>query len=597
MDADRLENNNFRYQTRPNNNNWHYSGRKTRRYNQNDYSESRPEHSSYNRYDNTYYQNNSWKRRGLHKYSGNRVYNNQSIQERSTFEWMKHYESMLWDTYEDVKLDSINQKETTNNDNLRFFSNFQNDAKNEDIDFHEIPEEIIVQQKRLLDSRKNSICIRCLKIHPKEHCRKARCQICSSRFHHPQDCPWKTDPDHPIRLCESCNGGNYYLNSRLDFSTYRRPVCSNHNDKNNQDLNLEMPKNISIHPCIKKGYEESILAIGDHDYTEKITNLDIECYNCSGFGHIICNNEIPFKNAIKKAYCALCGNPGHNYQLCNRFNNVRLNENFSGYHNLGNSQYFYLDENDQEDYESNEETNDNEEEDNEEEGNNEEKVEGGGYKDERDHEKEGKRVKYYKEDSFCESDYLEEYMESDYDDDIIDRASVSSLRKATSRSCDSTVITRNSRKTKRRKQRKERMSNASKSIERDFSLSERSNSICESSASDVDEDQTNEMFYTKYMNPQTEDGVNPFHKFQRARIYYKNKSLFKLMGNCNDHNYNENNDCDDNNNDNNNYDYYNYYHNKNLSESKDKSTSVRSKNIHKSRKKSRRPASRSRRKK
>ena len=141
------------------------------------------------------------------------------------------------------------------------------------------------------------------------------------------------------------------------------------------------------------------------------------------------------------------------------------------------------------------------------------------------------------------------------------------------------------------------MSNASKSIERDFSLSERSNSICESSASDVDEDQTNEMFYTKYMNPQTEDGVNPFHKFQRARIYYKNKSLFKLMGNCNDHNYNENNDCDDNNNDNNNYDYYNYYHNKNLSESKDKSTSVRSKNIHKSRKKSRRPASRSRRKK
>ena len=80
---------------------------------------------------------------------------------------MKHYESMLWDTYQDVKLDSIKQNETTNNDNLRFFSNFQNDAKNEDIDPHEIPEEIIVQQKRLLDSRKNSICIRCLKIHPK----------------------------------------------------------------------------------------------------------------------------------------------------------------------------------------------------------------------------------------------------------------------------------------------------------------------------------------------------------------------------------------------------------------------------------------------
>ncbi|KAH8583466.1 uncharacterized protein ELE39_000234 [Cryptosporidium sp. chipmunk genotype I] len=644
MDADRFEDSNYRYQTRPNNYNWHYSDRKTRRYDQNDYLGFRPEHSSYNRYDHNYRQNNSWKKRGLHKYNRNRVYNNQSIQERSTFEWIKQYEDMLWDTYEDVKLESFKQNESTNNDSLRFFSNFEGDAKDEDAkDSHEIPEEIIVQQKRLLGSRKNNVCIRCLKIHPQEHCRKTRCRICSSRFHNSHDCPWNTDPDRPIRLCESCNGGNYYLNSRLDFSAYRRLVCSNYYDNKIQGVSLEMAKDTLIHPCIKKGYEDSILVIGDKDSTQKITDLDIECYNCSGAGHIICKGEVPFKDIIKKAYCALCGNLGHNYQLCNRFKKVRFNENFSGYNNLGNSQYYYSDENE---YDG-----DNKDYIQEEFGNNKERgydVEEEGYGDNENEEGSGDEVDYEEfqvdgenygeEDSYCESDGLgysgsydeEEYMENDCNkDELIERASVSSLRKAVSGSCDSEILTSTSEKIRKTEQARERMSNASKSIERDFSYSERCSSVSASSDSEADMGQTNEAFYIKNRKSQTENGVNPFHKFQRARIYYKNKSLFRLMGNCHDcnnmnnndmnnhdcnhnnnNNYNYNNDNDNNNNNyNNNYNnnnninnynnnnYNNNYNNNNMSESKDKSTSVRSKNIHKSKKKSRRSASRTRRKK
>ncbi|OII72826.1 uncharacterized protein cubi_03696 [Cryptosporidium ubiquitum] len=594
MDAGRFDNSNFRYKTKTNNYKWFYSDKRTRRYNQNEFLGFRPEHSSYNRYDQTFYHNNSWKRRGLHKYNGNRVYNSPSIQERSTFEWMKQYESMLWDTYEDVKLDSCRQNESTNNNNLRFYSNIRNNTKNEDTNdtsnnsdnqkSYDIPEEIIVQQKKLLESRKKNTCIRCLKIHPQEKCKKLRCHICSSRFHYVQDCPWRKNSDDSTRLCESCNGGNYYLNSRLDFSTYRRLVCSNHSNNKHENMSSEVTKNTRIHPCIKKGYEESILIIGDKDSTETIKDLDIECYNCSGTGHIICKNEVPFKDVVKKAYCALCGNVGHNYQLCNRFK-AKFNENISGNNSLGNKKYYHSNENDESESESESECECESESENEIEGESESVSEGDedeeDYEDEYDENDEdndndegnedNKSEESYKNDDLEDRNYDEEEEEIVVDEDkAIEHTSANSFRKTTNGSRDYEILANISKKAKT-KQLEERI-NLSKSMERDPNYSECFSSVSASSESEIDTNhflnQKNEAFHIKKTKSQFESKVNPFHRFKRARNPFKNKSLFKLMGNSNS----------------------------NQNESKIKSAFVRNKNIYKSRKKSRRSASRSRRK-
>lgn len=603
MDVTGFGNNNYRYKTKPKNYKWYYSDRRTRRYDQNEFLGFRPEHSSCNRHDQNFHQNNSWRRGGLHRYNGNRVYNNQSIQERSTFEWMKQYESMLWDTYEDVKLDSYGQNGTTNNNNLRFYSNLKSHKINEDINdgtnnnannniSYEIPEEIIVQQKKLLESRRKNACIRCLKIHPQEQCRKLRCRICSSRFHYPKDCPWRTNSDDSIKLCESCNGGNYYLNSRLDFSAYRRLVCSNHNN-NHGNIASETTKNTDINPCIKKGYEESILIIGDKDSTQKIKDLDIECYNCSGTGHIICKNEVPFKDVVKKAYCALCGNIGHNYQLCNKFRKVKSNENISGYQNLENDECYYSNEDeednseeDDEDGESDEdeeEDEENSEEDGEEDEGNSEDDEEGGEENGEEHGEDDKNDD--SEESCYENENLEE--DEDYDqeeedtvddgdkdneDEAIEHANTNSLKLTISGSRDSEILTNILKRTK--KEQLEERINVSKSIDKGLSYCEYYNNVTASSVSEMDTkhhlNQNNKTFYTRKVKSQFKSKLNPFHKFQRARSSFKNNSLFKLM-------------CVNNGNIKN--------------ESKIKSMFVRNKNIHKSKKKSRRSTSRSRRKK
>lgn len=258
-------------------------------------------------------------------------------QDASSLKWIKQYEDFLWDTYDNAKLNNHRLNDNPIGGHVRYFSGLQMNQKDEaksgkydDVSADEIPEETIVQQNRLLESADDFVCVKCLKIHADERCDRARCAICCSRFHIPKVCPWKASPRDPIRLCKSCNGGSYYLNSRLSYLTYRRHVCNNFYDTRSGKFAEEAARTSRMQPCIKKGYEESILMLGDANSAKTMEHFDIECYNCSGTGHIMCNSQVPFKNTVKMAYCALCGHAGHSYQLCNKLYKSNQSENMHG---------------------------------------------------------------------------------------------------------------------------------------------------------------------------------------------------------------------------------------------------------------------------
>ncbi|KAH8738720.1 hypothetical protein FG386_000511 [Cryptosporidium ryanae] len=106
-------------------------------------------------------------------------------------------------------------------------------------------------------------------------------------------------------------------------------TTSVNSDSNNDTLKKKIPFSINFrgrkdipedfNSCIRKGYEESILFMADESTVGIREELEIVCYFCSKSGHIICNSTPPFQNCIKKAYCALCGELGHSYELCHKY--------------------------------------------------------------------------------------------------------------------------------------------------------------------------------------------------------------------------------------------------------------------------------------
>lgn len=313
---------------------WYYSDKKARKSAQHEFSDFTYENSSYHTYNRNYQSDGFWNRGRFRKHRGNddTVSDHQDNKEESSLNWIKQYEDLLWDTYDDLKLDNCIFHENSTDGNNHYFSGLQINHKNEAVNVgsEDIPKEIVVQQAILLESEDDVVCIRCFKVHISRKCSKARCTLCSSRFHVPRVCPWKPEKNDPIRLCKTCNGGSYYLNSRLSYLTYRRHVCNNYYDAKSGKFAEEAAKTSRMYPCIKKGYEESILMLGNENSEKTMEDFDIECYNCSEVGHIICNNEVPFKDVIKTTYCALCGCTGHSYQLCNKFLKPNPNRNMPG---------------------------------------------------------------------------------------------------------------------------------------------------------------------------------------------------------------------------------------------------------------------------
>ncbi|KAK6588650.1 hypothetical protein RS030_3413 [Cryptosporidium xiaoi] len=393
-----------------------------------------------------YYISNHWARRGAgfrgrySKRGGNACHR----RNYSDHSWMKSYEDMIWDNYnnEDVAVDlpKVLQKLRADSLNTRYFSNPSSIRGSFGVRKH-----LNDNEKRLSCTSEDKLCSRCFRVHPHNYCILRRCFICSSRYHSPFVCPWRPIEGEPLKSCKYCDGISYNLNNSFDYSISGKHVCNNFNNEsidedfddiyNDDSLNIidvddcieyneRMYNNIgyysyngadksikcnknrvnnsdrtnannsnivnsyiktrnilnsvntrpatgsgivsststsnnvtgetariaSIHKnsdnesnksrektpfiinfrgrtdvpedfnsCIKKGYEESILFMADESTVDIREELGIVCYSCSKSGHIICNSVPPFQNSIKKAYCALCGEVGHNYELCNKY--------------------------------------------------------------------------------------------------------------------------------------------------------------------------------------------------------------------------------------------------------------------------------------
>ncbi|KAH7648006.1 hypothetical protein FG379_000789 [Cryptosporidium bovis] len=394
-----------------------------------------------------HYTSNHWARRGAgfrgrySKRGGNACHR----RNYSDHSWMKSYEDMIWDNYdnEDVAIDlpKVLQKLRADSLNTRYFSNPLSIRGSFGVRKH-----LNDNEKRPSCISEDKLCSRCFRVHPYHYCILRRCFICSSRYHSPFVCPWRPIEGEPVKSCKYCDGISYNLNNSFDYSISGKHVCNNFNNEsidgdfddiynddslniidvndcieynermynsigdyshngadksvrynknsrvNNSDRTNANNSNIvnsyiqtrnilnsvntrpatdsgivsststsnnvtgdtariaSIHnnsdndsnkskgktpftinfrgrtdvpedfnSCIRKGYEESILFMADESTVDIREELEIVCYSCSKRGHIICNSVPPFQNSIKKAYCALCGEVGHNYELCNKY--------------------------------------------------------------------------------------------------------------------------------------------------------------------------------------------------------------------------------------------------------------------------------------
>ncbi|KAF7458807.1 hypothetical protein HWI79_654 [Cryptosporidium felis] len=238
MENRRLEDGNFDHQRRPKQLRGFRIDRRSRIYNQRDHSGFRPGHSAHFRYDQSNRRNGVWNRRFVQWNNRGRIYNT-GLYEKLNFKWLRRNWDRLWDNYNDIKLNFPTHPMESN-----WYQRIYYPEYNTETNANGISEEIIAQQRRLLASRRNNVCIECFRIHPRVvECNK-RCEKCSSRFHDANNCPWTSCARKFANPCESCTEGNQNSDSNSN-PNHPNPNLNdpnpNLNDPNPNDPNPNDP--------------------------------------------------------------------------------------------------------------------------------------------------------------------------------------------------------------------------------------------------------------------------------------------------------------------------------------------------------------------
>ncbi|KAJ1606014.1 hypothetical protein OJ253_2902 [Cryptosporidium canis] len=328
---------------------WYHFIRTPREYSRTDHNESsRGEPRSISHDQAHSRSKNSWNEIDIYTEDGYMASRERNDVQGLRLDWMGKYKHMLWDNYEDVRLDFFEQGDNVSDDNLRFFSDLSsseigsNSSATNNRDTNCKPDNIGMIQDTRMSPHELFKCIQCLKQHPRDKCERVRCEMCFSALHSLEDCPWSIRPKEPLSSCLPYIGEGYYLNSRLDYSVYRRILCNSYHIKGEDESESKTSNAegaVAKHSCTIRGYEDSIKMMGDPESKRVVEDLGVLCYNCSGVGHIICNSKPPLKDDTFMS-CAICKESGHNLKMCKNSPRLKLVQNTNKAKRLPKIRYY-----------------------------------------------------------------------------------------------------------------------------------------------------------------------------------------------------------------------------------------------------------------
>ncbi|KAJ1606506.1 hypothetical protein OIY81_3186 [Cryptosporidium canis] len=314
---------------------WYHFIRTPREYSRTDHNESSRGESRSSSHDRAHSRSkNSWNEIDIYTEDGYMASREKNDVQGLRLDWMSKYKHMMWDNYEDVRLDFFERDDNVSDDKLRFFSDLSsseigsNSNATDHRDTNSKPDNIGMIQDTRMSPHELFKCIQCLKQHPRDKCERTRCGMCFSALHSLEDCPWSIRPKEPLSSCLPYIGEGYYLNSRLDHSVYRRILCNSYHVRDEDESGSESETSnaegaVTKHSCTIRGYEDSIKMMGDPGSKRVVEDLGVLCYNCSGVGHIICNSEPPLNDDTVMS-CAICKEFGHNLKMCKNSPKLKL---------------------------------------------------------------------------------------------------------------------------------------------------------------------------------------------------------------------------------------------------------------------------------